>query len=183
MASRPTVYLAGPEVFLGNVQAVGRSKKLLCERYGFEGLFPFENEVGSVPEDRADHLIYQANVAMMRRADLGIFNLTPFLGPSADVGTVFELGLMTALGKPCLGYTSLEDDLAERLRRLGIHGFRVENFGNADNLMIDAALATAGNPLIRVKGGEGRLDDLRGFEACLATAANRLGLRTATELR
>ena len=48
----------------------------------------------------------------------------------------------------------------------------VEDFGNADNLMIDACLAEQGRPLIRF---EGRTDELfaalDGFEACLRMAA------------
>jgi hypothetical protein len=52
----------------------------------------------------------------------------------------------------------------------------VEDFGNADNLMIDHCLVTSGNPIVRIDAG-GRLDDLAGFEACLAIAA-RLRDRT-----
>ena len=95
-----TIYLAGPEVFLPDALAVGTRKKALCEKYGFIGLFPFDNEIKSAPPGaRTDALIYHANLAMMRAADIGIFNLTPFRGVSADTGTVFELGLMIGLGK------------------------------------------------------------------------------------
>src|SRR5215217_3105026 len=48
----------------------------------------------------------------------------------------------------------------------------IEDFGNADNLMIDACLAEQGRPLVRV---EARADELfaalDGFEACLRMAA------------
>jgi nucleoside 2-deoxyribosyltransferase len=89
--------LAGPEVFLHDSIAIGQSKKWLCTEYGFEGLYPFDNEVTPDGSDtRIDLLIYRATVAMMRDADFGILNLTPFRGPSADVGTVFEL---KAIGK------------------------------------------------------------------------------------
>ena len=104
MTDRPKVYLAGPDVFLRDVVAVGERKKALCADFGFEGLFPFDNEVVDRPGASIDNEIYQANFAMIRVADAGIFNLTPFRGPSADVGTVFELGVMTALGKPCFAY-------------------------------------------------------------------------------
>ena len=33
-------------------------------------------------------------------------NLTPFRGPGADPGTVYELGYMAGRGKPCFGYTN-----------------------------------------------------------------------------
>lgn len=95
-----TIYLAGPEVFLPDALAVGTRKKAHCEKYGFIGLFPFDNEIKSAPPGaRIDALICRANLAMMRAADIGIFNLTPFRGVSADTGTVFELGLMIGLGK------------------------------------------------------------------------------------
>src|SRR5215217_3554526 len=55
------------------------------------------------------------------------------------------------------------------------HGMRVENFGNADNLMIDACLAEQGHPLVRVNVADGDLyRDLRGFEECLRLAAKEL---------
>ena len=40
----------------------------------------------------------------MIAADAIIANLTPFRGPSADAGTVYELGYMAGRGKLCLGY-------------------------------------------------------------------------------
>ena len=39
----------------------------------------------------------------MDAADAIIANLTPFRGPSADAGTVYELGYMAGRGKFCLG--------------------------------------------------------------------------------
>src|SRR4051812_35108413 len=55
------------------------------------------------------------------------------------------------------------------------HGMRVEDFGNADNLMIDACLAEQGHPLVRVSVADGdRYRDLRGFAECLRLAAKAL---------
>src|SRR5262245_29484790 len=106
------VYLAGQEVFLADAIGVARRKKGLFAAYGFRGLLPLDNEISQAadggPVDRA---IYRANVEMIRSADLGICNLTPFRGPSADAGTVFELGLLVGLGKPVLGYTNVTEDL------------------------------------------------------------------------
>ncbi len=176
------VYLAGPDVFLPDAIEVGRRKKALCERYGFVGLFPFDNEIPKQTRKRADRLIFEANLAMMEQADAGVFNLTPFRGPSADVGTVFELGLMSGLRKPVFGYTTVLAPLLARVSgaRRGEHGgwqdkdgYSVEDFGNADNLMIDGCLAREGNGIVRADGG-GRLDDLEVFEACLRLAAERL---------
>jgi nucleoside 2-deoxyribosyltransferase len=106
------VYLAGPEVFLRDAAAVEAQKKALCEAYNLEGLFPFDSEVGSSATDMA---IFHGNVELIRSADFGVFNLTPFRGSGADVGTVFELGLMTGANKPCFGYTNDVRDLRERV--------------------------------------------------------------------
>ena len=85
MASR--IYLAGPDVFLVNAVEVGRRKQLLCRQFGFEGLYPLDQD--ETVQGAAE--IFRANVALMGRADIGLVNLTPFRGPSADVGTAFEL--------------------------------------------------------------------------------------------
>jgi nucleoside 2-deoxyribosyltransferase len=83
------IYLAGPDVFLPDAIEVGRQKKAICQEFGFEGLFPADNDLG-VEVDAAT--IFRANCAQMKRADIGVFNLSPFRSPSADVGTVFESG-------------------------------------------------------------------------------------------
>lgn len=175
-----TVYLAGPDVFLRDAATVGARKKALCAARGLTGLFPFDNEAEPRSGDRLDVVIYKANVDMIRSADFAVFNLTPFRGPSADVGTVYELGYARALGIPCFGYSNDARDLRTRVGTFGRlaadakGGWRdavdmsVEDFGNADNLMIDASFATAGAPIVRnTVPGSDLYTDLRGFEACL----------------
>ena len=51
----------------------------------------------------------------------------------------------------------------------------VENFGNADNLMIDCALVeTGGHPMVRHKADPREVfRDLTGFEECLRRAGGR----------
>jgi len=175
-----TVYLAGPEVFLPHAIEIGRRKKQLCAKYGFEGLFPFDNEISPTQHQRIDRLIYLANEGMMRRADFGICNLTPFRGPSADAGTVFELGFMAGLGKRVFAYTNSTADYAARVLPASAlapdaelsdaDGLMLENFGTADNLMIDWAVFEHGRvPIVR-HDGAGALDDLAGFEECLRLA-------------
>jgi nucleoside 2-deoxyribosyltransferase len=181
------VYLAGPEVFLPDAIEIGRRKKELCGRYGFEGLFPFDNEIEpKAAGEGADKVIYQANERMIRRADLGICNLTPFRGANADVGTVFELGMLVGLGKRVFGYTNVTDDFLARCQsrdRVSLdpvrrawrdsNGMTIENFGNADNLMIDNALIVhGGHQIVRHAAPPDRIfQDLTGFEISLRLAA------------
>lgn len=184
---KPKVYLAGPEVFLEEAVEIGRRKKEICGRYGAEGFFPFDNEIEFVPAgDRVDRAIYRANVDMMQRADCAIVNLTPFRGYSADVGSVFELGMMAGMNKPVLGYSNVTTDLLTRIRSAGsalaqadgtwldAGGMTIEDYGNSDNLMIDGCLAEQGHPLVTVEvRPENLFRDLRGFEACLRILAAR----------
>lgn len=178
------IYLSGPEVFLPNAVEIGRQKKDLCRLYDFEGLFPLDNDdFVQGPLDgtigRLDRKIFSANLAMMRSADVGIFNLTPFRGPSADVGTALELGYMAGLRKSCFGYTNTSDDYLDRVQafRDGPSGcwmdadrMEIENFGNADNLMVDGIFDQQVNFLVRFDAS-GRIDDLRAFEECLKRIA------------
>jgi nucleoside 2-deoxyribosyltransferase len=183
MAQRPKLYLAGPDVFLPNAAEIGRRKKELCENFGFEGLSPLDNEtIKGFSDERRDAFIYRANVAMIHNADAGIVNLTPFRGVSADVGTAFELGLLTGLNRPVFAYSNDAESLLERTKRKGMaafdaasnswrdpHGLLIEDFGNADTLMLTEALAAQGGVLIRIEA-QGRLDELAGFTACLEEA-------------
>lgn len=172
------VYLAGPEVFLANAGEIGAAKRALCAAVGFEGLYPGEEGSEISPE-----AIYRRCIAQMRNADLVIANLTPFRGPSADAGTVFELGYMTALGKPAFAYTNDAAALLERTQRLDPMarldngrwldggGLLVEDFKLFDNLMLVYGLAA---PVVArdVPAGE-RYTDLAGFRACLELARSR----------
>ena len=178
----PTVYLAGPDVFLPDAREFGVTKKRLCAASGFVGVFPLDKEISEGPN--LDLRIFEANMRSIKDADCGIFNLTPFRGVSADVGTVLELGVFVAMGKPVFGYTNDATDLIDRIENLaegtGDHrprrstdrfGMSVEDFGNADNLMITAALARQGRRVHRVAAAENeRFTDLRGFVACLEEA-------------
>jgi nucleoside 2-deoxyribosyltransferase len=193
MSPTPKIYLAGPEVFLPDAVALGERKKDLCRCHGFEGLFPFDNE--AVPVDGGPGLgtlIYRGNVAMMRAADCAVLNLSPFRGAAADTGTSFELGFLSALGKPCVGYANGPADYIDRVRALGpvtrdeatgywrdADGLAVEDFGNSENLMLDEALAELGAPggirgVVRA-GSDRPLDDLGAFVECLLAMARLLG--------
>ena len=99
------VYLAGPDVFLPDAVQIGRRKVEICARHGLIGRYPLDNPVDLTAAD-ASLRIYQGLEAMMDECSAIIANLTPFRGPGADPGTVYELGYMAARGKYCLGYSN-----------------------------------------------------------------------------
>jgi nucleoside 2-deoxyribosyltransferase len=121
----------------------------------------------------------------MHRADIGVFNLTPFRGPSADPGTVFELGFLFARNKPVFGYTGSAADYVQRVhgvpgpggepnsRPLDCNGYAVEDFGLADNLMVVQAIRDSGGSIAVVEekvesaGGGATLAAFEAFRACL----------------
>ena len=179
----PRIYLAGPEVFLPDPVAAGAAKQKLCEAAGFIGVFPLDAELKLEKLERGDQArrISLSNEELIRSCDLLIANLTPFRGVSADAGTVFEVGFMRALGRPVLGYTNANADFRSRSldhragQRLAYDGDRedveIEDFGLAENLMIEIAIQSSGSHLIRSNADlHGRLDDLRGFKQCLLEA-------------
>jgi nucleoside 2-deoxyribosyltransferase len=177
------VYLAGPDVFLPDALDFGRLKVDLCARYGLTGLFPLDNEIAPGGDD-ASLRIFRANEAMMDGADAVIANLTPFRGPSADAGTVYELGYMAGQRKLCLGYSNDPAPYSVRLARttnvrkqldnrlVDDDGLSVENFGQVDNLMIVHALDIHGYPIVTPRNAPADIwHDLTSFETCLRLLA------------
>ncbi len=171
------IYLAGPDVFFPNAIAIGETKKQAVRAHGFIPHFPFDNEIAfeqhPTPEAIAQ-AIGRANEDMMRHcADprhIGVIlaNLCPFHGPSADVGTAFELGFMAALSysHPSLwlyGYSHDQRQLKDRVatdyygdpdalkadgdKLIGSDGCVVEHFGGLDNLMLTHAIARTGGSI------------------------------------
>ncbi len=186
------VYLAGPDVFLPDPVARGVALKAICARHGLTGVFPLDVPAvqpaswAGLPEWRR---IALCNEAHIRACDALIANLTPFRGPSADVGTVFELGFMRALGRPVFGWSATAEPFADRTRRLypthrdgsvwrDAEELTVESFGCNDNLMIDGAVLASGGTLeVDDLPPERRWTDLGLFERCVVRAAAVLATR------
>lgn len=181
---KPIAYLAGPDVFLPDALAVGRAKIAICARHGIEGRLPLDlaNPLPARPTPADGHAIYRANAALMRACHLILANLTPFRSPSADVGTVFELGFFAAMGRPCFAYSSATRGFAERTRAmLGLapdatrdaQGHEIEAFNLPDNLMLPGAVAaTHGQWIARDEPpGLDPLAAMAAFEACVVAAA------------
>jgi nucleoside 2-deoxyribosyltransferase len=179
------IYLAGPDVFLHDAVDIGRRKAELCTRHGLTGLYPLDNAIDTAAKD-ASLRIFCGNEAMMNEADAIIANLTPFRGPGADAGTVYELGYMAGRGKLCLGYCNDPSPYADRVRQFtDVHsrdgrlvdarGLTVEDFGLTDNLMMIHALDLHGCALVTPAQAPADIwHDLTAFETCVRMAAERL---------
>ena len=127
-------------------------------------------------EETAADKIFQANIDLIRKAQVVAANLDPFRGPEPDSGTAFELGYALALGKKVCGYVTRLDSVADRVANTNygpqaspdhgellkdFQGMTVENFGLPCNLMLSI-------PTHIVEGG---------LEACLKSLRTRPGIR------
>jgi len=181
------IYLAGPEVFLPDAFAIGQRKQDICRRLGMIGLYPLDTAVDLTAPD-ASLQIFKRLEEMMDAADAIIANLTPFRGPGADPGTVYELGYMAGRSKRCFGYCNDPADYAERVARqttvtkgsdnrlIDRDGLTVEDFGLPDNLMMIHGLDLHGHPLVMPQARPADIwHDLTSFEACVRLAAGKLG--------
>lgn len=182
------VYLAGPDVFLPDAVAWLERKKAVCAGYGLAGVSPLDQLAGepgawaALPEWRR---IALRNEGHIRGCAAILANLTPFRGPSADAGTVYEVGFARGLGLRVFGYATVADAFLERTRsaigggRGGAdgswwdhEGLLIEQFGLFDNLMIEGGIADSGGLLLRED--QDRWRDLTVFERCVAAAAGML---------
>ena len=141
------IYIAGPDVFEKDAIDRGKRYRELCRRYGYEGLYPLDNEVDfSIGKREAARQIFEANRKMIDECDIVIANLNPFRGKESDSGTVWECGYAFAKGKKVYGYIR---DTREYLQRFGSEeieeengrfydkqGRAVEDFGYPLNLML-----------------------------------------------
>lgn len=176
------LYLAGPDVFVRDVPAVATTKRSICARHGFVGVFPSDlarpqPELAPVAQGLA---IYDALERGMRDCDAIVADLTPFRGPSMDVGTAFEVAYMHALGRPVFGYSDADTPFAERVaahfggrtaRRAdctleGADAYAIEEFAMHENLMLDGCVRRSTGVL--VTGADA-------FERCVAAIADWFG--------
>lgn len=152
-ARRVRLYLAGPEVFAPDGPDRVELMREACRDRGLEPISPLdagEDEAASIAEAASPaRRIFDNNIAMIRRADALVANMTHFRGPDPDAGTAFEVGYAFALGKRCYVYS---DDGATAVARTKSYygpvsyredgtpidrdGFTIENFGGPFNLML-----------------------------------------------
>ncbi|WP_201314312.1 nucleoside 2-deoxyribosyltransferase [Dyella sp. EPa41] len=150
---RIKAYMAGPDVFLQNAQEKADEVRALCRQYGVEPLIPADNDgqVSHTSTKEALSLqIFRKNLALIDRASLVFANLEPFRGPSADVGTVWEIGYAYSQGKKVFAYSSALSHYVTRVSPrttvggdnwIDEEGMLVEDFGLFDNLMIHHSLS------------------------------------------
>jgi nucleoside 2-deoxyribosyltransferase len=169
----PPVYLAGPDVFLPDARAQGERKKAICRAHGLDGRYPLD--VADLPPDLAPRAqaraLFDAMIRLMDACSAGIANLTPFRGPSMDVGTAFELGYLHARGKAVFGYTN---DPRDYDARVADDGLLIEAFGLCDNLMIEGPIA---NVVRATRATPDLFTSLDAFERCVEQAAAQLLVR------
>jgi nucleoside 2-deoxyribosyltransferase len=187
----PRVYLAGPDVFLPDPHGWAARRRAVCQAHGLDGVSPLDR----LPEEPAEwatlpewHRIAVRNEAHIRRCDAVIANLTPFRGPSADVGTVYEIGFARALGRRVFAYANVTAKFTARTKDFAAahggvigsagrvwrdaDGMLVEDFDLFDNLMIEAAIVASGGALVlEACEPAQRWTDLAAFERCVALAA------------
>jgi nucleoside 2-deoxyribosyltransferase len=173
---RLRAYLAGPDVFHPKAVEIGSEKKRICAEFGLVGVFPFDADVdlaGLSPTEQG-HRCFDLMVELMDSCDLAIANLTPFRGPSMDVGTAIEIGYMHGRNKPVFGYTNVPTDYAERVSE---DGFLVEPFGLVDNLMVEGPIYKTGVAVVRASVPESeQYTSLGAFRECVRLAAERRDL-------
>ncbi|TDP01257.1 nucleoside 2-deoxyribosyltransferase [Marinomonas balearica] len=153
------IYLAGPEVFLPNAEEIGETKKALCEKYGFTGIFPLDKTIApqATPLDTA-LAISKGNELLVEKCDIVVANLTPFRGTSADAGTIYELGLGRGLRKKLAAYSNTTTPFLDRVWHQYGEGdlanapkgeirdkldHKIEEFGLMDNLMLEGGIHIA----------------------------------------
>jgi nucleoside 2-deoxyribosyltransferase len=142
--STPRVYLAGPDVFFHEALETAQGRKEFLSGLRMEGVFPLDAQ--DDPSAATAASIFKANCALIDSCQALLANITPFRGPSADVGTVWEIGYARGQGKPVAAYSANTAIYREKVfhggwsdaphARHDKHGHEIEHFGDIDNLMV-----------------------------------------------
>ena len=192
------VYLAGPDVFFPDAEAWAERRRTICARHGLVAVSPLDplaEEAAGWAELPEWQRIAWRNEAHIRSCDAVIANLTPFRGPSADPGTVYELGFARALGRVVFGYTTSMAPFTQRtLDFASAHGgaiaspghiwrdgdgLLIEQFRRFDNLMIEGGLLGSGGALVLPESEPADpWRDQGTFEKCVSMAAVHLSRAT-----
>ena len=140
------IYIAGFDVFKPNSKEIGQKYKFTCKEYGFEGLYPLDNEIDeSWSKDVAREFIYKKNIELIEMCDIVVANGNPFRGDELDSGTAFEIGYALALKKKVVIYMEDTRDYIQKVTckdenstSFDKNGMFIEDFGFSLNLMFSA---------------------------------------------
>ena len=166
------VYLAGPDVFKPNPMDVGKFKTKLLSEHGHIGHFPMDPELDDFAHNpETAYKIAMCNEKLMAQSQVILVNMTPFHGPSMDVGTAFEAGFMShkANTDPAnvliIGYyegeynSNFTQRVAQQVYRgqvsqkegrfIALDGYSIEHFGLSENLMIPGAIQKTGGRIYK----------------------------------
>lgn len=149
------VFLAGPDVLRADATAAINWMAALCGAHGLEPVFPaplpLDVDADALTETAQD--CFAQTLDRLRGCDGLVANMTPFRGPSLDVGTAFLLGQALAIGLPVVGYTRDPCEYVDRvlafyrgrLSREGAlwrdpDGRVIEDLGQTDNHLVTGAV-------------------------------------------
>lgn len=156
-----------------------RVRGYLCSPW-FVGVYPIDADLDlrGLAKREAGLRIGAANHELIRSCEIVVANITPFRGPSADAGTVWEMGFAAGLGLRVCAYSSDPMPLTERTRKyLGtssdaerdVDGMIIEDFHLADNLMLESSILNTGGYLVVAEGRvASQYEDLTTFERCIS---------------
>jgi nucleoside 2-deoxyribosyltransferase len=157
-------------------------KKSICAEAGLTAISPLD-PLATEPSQWIDlpewRRIALRNETHIRSCDAVVANVTPFRGPSADAGTIYEIGYARGIGRPVFAYATTRMPFLQRTRIAlkdvthrddtgawrDSDGMEVEQFGLFDNLMIEAAIVGSGTDIVRHDADRWR--DLSAFHDCV----------------
>lgn len=104
------VFLAGPDRFAPEAQALRLRQEQLCEAADFIPVFAPDADPASEMGELQARALYAETVARLRTADALIANLSPWRGPGAEPATAYLTGFAAALDKPVFAYMNVTDE-------------------------------------------------------------------------
>lgn len=162
MKSKHSIYLAGPDVFFPDVKERFARLNQLAKARKLSTLEPSDEGISgmiaaNVPPKEIAKNIYLDNVNRIRQSHAVLANMMPFRGEvEPDSGTVFEVGMAIALGKPVALYLPQGvEDSGGRIKRLygqgpdgkdARYGALIEDFGLPLNLMLSCSSSCFATP-------------------------------------
>jgi len=165
------IYLAGPDVFRNDASEYFKTLKVLCNKYGFNGFSPLDNDGnfnGELFSKSHGNHIFGGNVNLIRECDIIIANLVPFRGACVDDGTAWEVGYGYAIDRLIYGYTPYNKMFLKTTTYMNFDMQlqsvypNIESFGNNSvNLMLQSSIECCGGKI------------LDSFENCLIDLKNK----------